>query len=97
MNSPRLRADFNGLFGDLLCLSHHDTCQDEFGNTVPLRAGMVVTAYDEDINDAGEHDDLLASGTVEPSPDWLQCNGSRWALKIDAKGVRHQSDDANDA
>lgn len=82
MKTPRLQADFNGLFGDLLCLSHHDTCQDEFGNTVPLRAGMVVTAYDEDTNDAGERDDLLASGTVQQSPDWLQCNGSRWALKI---------------
>jgi len=93
MNSPRLRADFNGLFGGLLCLSHRDTCEDEFGNTVVLRPGMVVTAYEEDANDAGERDDLLASGTVEPSPDWLQCKGSRWALRIDAKGVRHQSGD----
>jgi len=97
MRQPRLRADFNGLFGDILCLSHEDTCEDEFGNVVVLRAGMVVTAYDEDPNDAGERDDLLASGTVEPSPDWLQCKGSRWALRIDSKGVHHQSDRPNDA
>ena len=93
VNKPRLRADFNGLFGELLCLSHHDTCKDEFGNTVVLQAGMVVTAYDEDVGDTGERDDLMASGVVEPSPDWLQCNGSRWALRIDAKGVYHQSDE----
>jgi hypothetical protein len=24
----RVRADFNGLFGQLLCLSHKDTCED---------------------------------------------------------------------
>lgn len=96
MDSPRLQADFNGLFGDLLCLSHRDTCEDELGNTVALCSGMVVTAYDEDTNDAGERDDLIASEVVEPSPEWLQCNCSRWALKIDAKGVRHQSDEGND-
>ena len=27
-----------------------------------------------------------------PAPDWLCCNGSRWALKVDEGGVRHQSD-----
>jgi hypothetical protein len=92
MSAPKLRADFNGVFGDLLCLSHGDTCQDEAGNTVPLRAGMIVTAFDEDYDDEGNRDDLLARGVVEPSPDWLTCNGSRWALRIDADGIRHASD-----
>jgi hypothetical protein len=87
----RLRADFNGLFGNILCLSHEDTCLDEAGNAIVLRAGMNVTAFDEDSED-GKPDNLLASGTVEPSPDWLQCNGSKWVLVIDANGVRHESD-----
>jgi len=87
----RLRADFNGLFGDILCLSHSDTCLDETGAQVTLRAGMIVTAFDEDVEE-GKPDDLIASGTVEPSPDWLVCNGSKWCLKIDTDGVRHQSD-----
>jgi hypothetical protein len=87
----RLRADFNGLFGDILCLSHSDTCLDETGAQVTLRAGMIVTAFDEDVEE-GKPDDLIASGTVEPSPDWLACNGSKWCLKIDTDGVRHQSD-----
>ncbi len=97
MRSPRLRADFNGLFGDLLCLSHGGTCLAEDGTPVVLEAGMLVTAFDEDTNDHGERDDLVASGVVEPSPLWLQCNGSRWVLRIDAHGVRNQSQVNGDA
>jgi hypothetical protein len=88
----RVRADFNGLFGELLCLAHKDTCEDADGKLVTLRAGMVLTAFDEDADELGNRDDLIASGTVELSPEWLECNGSRWALKIDQTGVRHQSD-----
>jgi len=88
----RLWADFNGLFGDLLCLSHEDTCRDEDGDVVTLKSGMAVTVFDEDENEKGERDDIVASGIVEPSPDWLQCKGSRWALRLDARGVCHQSD-----
>ena len=91
MALPRLRADFNGLFGDLLCLSHTDTCSDEDGAPVRLHAGMQVVAVEEDY-EGGERDDLVATGTVEASPDWLQCRGSRWVLRIDEHGVRHQSD-----
>jgi hypothetical protein len=86
----RLRADFNGLFGDLLCLSHGDTSRDEAGNEIPLVAGMEVTAFEPDTDDDGQPADLIATGVVVPSPSWLQCNGSRWALRIDEQGVRHQ-------
>lgn len=90
--APKVRADFNGLFGELLCLSHSDTCVDESGATIQLRAGMVVTAFDEDVDEREVRDDLIASGTVEPSPDWMRCRGSKWALKIDENGVRHESE-----
>jgi hypothetical protein len=53
---------------------------------------MNLTAYDEDLDAAGNRDDLVASGTVEPSPEWLRCTGSRWVLRIDGTGVRHESD-----
>jgi hypothetical protein len=53
---------------------------------------MPVTAFDEDTDDAGQRNDLLAGGFVERSPDWLACNGSRWVLRIDSRGVHNQSD-----
>ena len=92
MATSNLRADFNGLFGDLLCLSHTDTSVDANGATVALSAGMFVTAFDEDSDETGKRDDLIASGIVEPSPVWLSCNGSKWVLKIDSNGVRHESE-----
>ena len=90
----KVQADFNGLFrgGTMLCLSHSDTAPDEFGAPVQLRAGMTVTAFDLDADDNGAPDNLIATGIVEPSPDWLQCRGSRWVLMIDEHGIRHESD-----
>lgn len=88
----KLRADFNGLFGDILCLSHDDTARDEAGTPVALRAGMHVTVFDVDFDNEGNRDDLIASGVVEASPEWLTCRGSRWVLHIDEHGVRNESD-----
>ena len=92
MNRLKVRADFNGLFGDILCLSHEDTCLDENGSVLHLREGHTLTAYDEDTDENGNRDDLLAHGVVEPAPAWLQCNGSKWVLRIDENGVFHESD-----
>ncbi len=88
----RVRADFNALFGELLCLSHTDSCVDEFGTHVELRSGMSIIAFDEDTNDNGQRDDLIAKGVVEPAPDWLSCKGAKWVLRIDASGVRNESE-----
>ena len=90
--ATRVRGDFNGLFGDVLCLSHEETCVDEEGKIVTLREGMKITAFDEDADSLGHSDNILASGTVERSPEWLRCRGSRWILRIDENGVRHESD-----
>jgi hypothetical protein len=88
----RLRADFNGLFNGLLCLSHSDTATDELGNTVTLQGEMRVTAFDQDTREQGGRDDLVASGVVERAPGWLDCTGSRWVLRIDENGIRHESE-----
>jgi hypothetical protein len=94
----RVWADFNGLFrgGQVLCLSHRDTSVGEDGKEVVLRQGMVVTAFMEDLDENGNRDDLIASGTVEPPPDWLRCRGSKWVLIVDENGVRHESDVTDD-
>jgi hypothetical protein len=86
-----VRADFNALFSQLLCLSHEDFCLDFEGRSLELRAGMILTAFDENF-EGDKRDDLFASGIVEPSPEWLSCRGSRWVLRMDEDGVRHESD-----
>ena len=88
----RLRADFNGLFGDVLCLSHADFCVDERGKMVHVSPGMVAIAVEPDPDEDGRPDNLIASGIVEPAPEWLACTGSKWILKIDSNGVRHESE-----
>lgn len=85
-------ADFNGLFGDVLCLTHRDTVRDERGVQVELREGMIITAFDGDADAGGDPDNIIATGTVARPPDWLVHTGSRWVLLIDADGVRHESD-----
>ena len=92
IQSPRLYADFNGLFGRTLCLSHSSYCKSEHGEEVELRSGMIVMAYDEDADERGQRDWLIATGIVIPSPDWLECRGSVWCLEIDDNGVRSESE-----
>jgi len=53
---------------------------------------MKLTAFDQDVDDTGNRDDFIASGTVEPFPGSLRCNGSRGVLRIDENGVRNESD-----
>jgi hypothetical protein len=64
MNEPvrKVWADFNGLFGDVLCLGHHDTLQDERGDLVELREGMVITAFDETLMPMG----IQTTSSLEP-------------------------------
>ena len=95
MKTILVRADFNGLFDDILCLSHEDTCFEQNGEKVLLREGLDVTAFEENY-EGDKRDDLIASGTVKHSPAWLQCNGSKWILKIDENGVRYQSETQDD-
>jgi hypothetical protein len=87
----KIRADFNGLFGDILCLSHEDACFDESGDVL-LHEGMMITAYEDDPDIDGTPDILIAKGKVAHAPDWLQCLGSKWVLMIDKDGVYHQSE-----
>src|SRR5258706_1332161 len=96
-SAPRLKADFNGVFrsadGLFLCLSHRETCQDENDNDVVMTEGIVVTAFDLDDDEQGRPDNILATGTVDRAPDWLAHTGSRWLVRVDGRGMHHESDD----
>ncbi len=91
-------ADFNGLLEcDLLCISHGDTARNHAGEVVALSAGMNVTAYDDDADAQNRPDAILATGIVEPSPPYACCRGSKWSLRINGDGIRHESELAADA
>ena len=73
----RVHADFDGLFSELLCPSHEETCRGEDGQPLVVGEGMTVTAFDEDLDGDSKPDDLIASGTVKNL-------GSRGRVKISA-------------
>lgn len=81
-----VQADFNGYFGDLLCLSHGDTVTAMSGEQIALATGMELVAYEADEED-GQPCALLARGRVEPSPESLSRHGSRWVLRMEPPGV----------
>ena len=58
---------------EICLLPHKETSEDLHGNLVILREGMVLTAFDEDLDENGNRDDLIASGIVERSPEWPRC------------------------
>ena len=84
-------GDFNGLFGNTLCLSHGTPGRNQYGENVQLFEGMTVTAFEED-GDANHREYLVASGVVRAAPPDLACSGSVWVLQIDDRGTRHVSD-----
>jgi hypothetical protein len=53
---------------------------------------MIVTVFEEDADETGNRDDVVATGVVEQAPEWLQCKGSKWILRVDRHGVRHESE-----
>ena len=87
----RIKGDFNGLFGDLLCISHSATAVSETGEQFILAPGQELIAFEDDVED-GQPMYLVARGSVVESPPELQCLGSTWCLKINADGVRHVHD-----
>lgn len=92
LQRPRLQCEFNGLFGGILCLTHADSCLDESGRMVVLRAGVIATAFEPDTDNSGKRDDLFTTGVVEASPPHIGCLESKWSLRIEENGVRNESD-----
>jgi hypothetical protein len=84
----RLAGDFNGLFSEVLCLSHEETCTTPEGREVEVTEGMLAVAREPDTEEDGTPSELFATGTIERPPDWLACRGSRWVLRLEPRGVR---------
>jgi hypothetical protein len=44
--------------------SHRDSCEDSHGNLVTFQAGMALTAFDEDADEHGNRDDVIATNQI---------------------------------
>jgi hypothetical protein len=55
-----------------------------------LTVGLLT--LNKEYDDNNNRDDLIANGIVELSPDWLECKGSKWVLRIDKDGIYNESE-----
>ena len=57
-----------------------------------LHEGMEIDVYEDDINEKGEPDKLIASGTVERNIVEGWATVIKWCCRINNDGIRHESD-----
>ncbi len=94
MKRPQLYVDFNELIeSDLVALSASDEKFSPTGEKILLRDGLLIDVYSDDLNDRGEPDNLIASGVVERNSSSGWAKEIKWCCRIDAQGIRHQSED----
>jgi hypothetical protein len=94
MKRARLYVDFNEMVDSgRVLLAKTDTKVDSAGNVVHLSAGQRVHVYMDELADDGTPDNLIADGTVEPNTAAGSWAAARWCCRIDARGIRNESDD----
>lgn len=94
MKQPRIPVDFNEMLeSDLVLLSRTDTRTDSSGAVIVLSEGLVVRIYEDDVGADGRPDNLIADGTVERKKSDVKWAGqTTWCCRIDAQGIRHESE-----
>ncbi len=86
-------VDFNEMLEpDLVLLSATDTKTALNGTVVSLSDGLEVGVYMDDTDEQGHPDNLVATGVVEANQTTGWGAHVKWCCRIDAKGVRHQSE-----
>jgi len=95
LNQPVFLVDFNELVEpQVVLLSATDQREDQGGRMITLVEGMRVLVWDQDVNELGERDDLIAAGTVARieagAGGWPK--NAMWSCLIDERGIRHRSD-----
>ncbi|MDQ1811833.1 hypothetical protein RBA41_00805 [Massilia sp. CCM 9210] len=92
--TARIRVDFGDMLEyNLVVLSRRDEETDSCGAPVSFYRGMPVAIFDEDTDEQGNLDDLIADGHAEPvtvPPPW--CPDATWLCRIDKNGIRHASE-----
>ncbi len=92
--TPRVYVDFNEMqSANEVLLSQTDTKADSEGGVVEFIEGEHVAVYMDDQDEYGEPDNLISDGIAakNTAEDWSST--ARWILRIDRRGIRHQSDE----
>ena len=87
--TPRFKVDFNEwLEDDIVLFSQSDVRKDVYGNEHFLTEGLRIEICEIDYDEAGNRDDLWASGYVTTCniPNFAYV---KWCCKIDNKEVKH--------
>ncbi|WP_083437991.1 hypothetical protein [Caldimonas brevitalea] len=90
---PMLHVDFNEMVeSDLVLLSAGDVKLDSRGEAILLRQGLEVMVYEDDSDERGRPDRLVATGVVERNRSTGWGAHVRWCCRIDGGGIRHESE-----
>ena len=93
MKRPFFQVDFNELLEpNLVALSASDTREAVTGENVTFSEGLAVGVYEDDIDDAGEPNYLVATGIAERHFGAGWTKRIKWCCRVDDKGIRHESD-----
>lgn len=93
MDKPRIRADFNDWAMVPMPLSWNAEVTDSDGNQITLAEGMEIGVFEEDCDWYDRDDYLLADGVVTLVEDWCGRGRPMWCVRLDERGVRHESDE----
>jgi hypothetical protein len=93
MKKARIYVDFNELIDDdLVLLSKTDLKLDSNGLKIKLEEGMHVSIYEENEDDEGIIDNLIADGIVVKNTFGGWTSEAKWLCRIDEKGIHYESD-----
>lgn len=88
MVTPRVYADFHNADAlGRLRLNCVGTLEDLSQQQVELREGLILTLYSDDLDEAGQLDELVVDGVVSFSAE-----EHGWVAAIDWAAIRHASE-----
>jgi hypothetical protein len=92
--SARVYVDFNEMLSsDEVLLAKEDKTLDSEGNEICITEGMPVAVFQDDPDQMGAPDRLIADGVAVPNTHGGWSSAAKWVLRIDVRGIRRESDE----
>lgn len=90
------RADFNEMIDfETIMFSQHDQKANIHGTIITIIEGMMVILIEEDFDQSGNLDNVIATGTITKNHNNDFSSHVKWCCKIDTNGIRHESELTN--